>query len=79
MKNASYRKINDGSHNSSTYHKKDGTAVRAKLNREARREAYEAQIRKNCDQIERNLREALEAERQSAIAKNFLASHPKIK
>lgn len=31
MKTAHYRKINDGSHNSSTYHKKDGTAVRAKL------------------------------------------------
>ena len=29
--NANYRKLNDHSHNSSTYHKKDGTAVRAKL------------------------------------------------
>lgn len=28
---ANYRKINDGSHSSSTYHKKDGTNVRAKL------------------------------------------------
>jgi hypothetical protein len=26
-----YRKMNDRTHNSSTYHKKDGTAVRAKL------------------------------------------------
>lgn len=26
-----YRKMNDGSHSSSTYHKKDGTNVRAKL------------------------------------------------
>ncbi len=26
-----YRKFNDGSHSSSTYHKKDGTNVRAKL------------------------------------------------
>lgn len=26
-----YRKFNDTSHNSSTYHKKDGTAVRAKF------------------------------------------------
>lgn len=26
-----YRKMNDGSHSSSTYHKKDGTAVRAKF------------------------------------------------
>lgn len=31
MENALYRKMNDGSHNSSTYHKKDGTNVRAKL------------------------------------------------
>ena len=28
-KNADYRKKNDGSQNSSTYHKKDGTNVRA--------------------------------------------------
>ena len=28
---ASYRKINDRTQNSSKYHKKDGTAVRAKL------------------------------------------------
>lgn len=26
-----YRKMNDRSHSSSTYHKKDGTAIRAKL------------------------------------------------
>ena len=26
-----YRKMNDGSHSSSTYHKNDGTAVRAKF------------------------------------------------
>lgn len=26
-----YRKMNDGSHSSSTYHKKDGTNVRAKF------------------------------------------------
>ena len=31
---ALYRKLNDGSHNSSTYHKKDGTPVRAILKRE---------------------------------------------
>ena len=30
---ALYRKMNDGSRNSSTYHKKDGTPVRARLNR----------------------------------------------
>lgn len=28
---ALYRKMNDGSMNTSTYHKKDGTPVRAKL------------------------------------------------
>lgn len=33
-KNANYRKLNDGSHNSSKYHKKDGTPVRAILKRE---------------------------------------------
>jgi hypothetical protein len=31
MKTANYRKYNDRSLNSSTYHKKDGTAIRAKL------------------------------------------------
>ena len=31
MKNADYRKLNDRSSNSSKYHKKDGTPVRAKL------------------------------------------------
>lgn len=31
---ANYRKLNDGSQNSSKYHKKDGTAVRAILKRE---------------------------------------------
>lgn len=41
---ASYRKHNDRSHNSSTYHKKDGTPVRAKLDQEA-----EAEIREVCD------------------------------
>lgn len=35
---ARYRKFNDGSHNSSTYHKKDGTPVRAILKREADQE-----------------------------------------
>ena len=34
MKNANYRKHNDGSNNSSTYHKKDGTSVRTILKRE---------------------------------------------
>jgi hypothetical protein len=35
---AHYRKMNDGSHNSSKYHKLDGTAVRAKLKAELTRE-----------------------------------------
>ena len=35
---ARYRKFNDGSHNSSTYHKKDGTPVRTILKREADQE-----------------------------------------
>lgn len=35
---ARYRKYNDGSHNSSTYHKKDGTEVRAILKRETEQE-----------------------------------------
>lgn len=34
---ALYRKMNDKSHSSSTYHKKDGTAVRAILKRETRK------------------------------------------
>jgi len=36
MKIANYRKINDRSMNSSTYHKKDGTNVRARLERDSR-------------------------------------------
>lgn len=38
---ARYRKINDGSMNSSTYHKKDGTPVRAILKREAEEQIKE--------------------------------------
>lgn len=34
MGHATYRKWTDHTHNSSTYHKKDGTPVRAKLKRE---------------------------------------------
>lgn len=37
MKNAQYRKFNDGSHSSSTYHKKDGTNVRALLKAELKK------------------------------------------
>lgn len=36
---ALYRKLNDGSHNSSKYHKKDGTNVRAKLKAKVKVEA----------------------------------------
>ena len=35
MDDAGYRKYNDRSLNSSTYHKKDGTNIRAKLKKEA--------------------------------------------
>lgn len=38
MSDANYRKLNDGSYSSSTYHKKDGTPVRAILKRELRSE-----------------------------------------
>ena len=37
-KDADYRKYNDRTHNSSTYHKKDGTSIRNKLKEEARKE-----------------------------------------
>ena len=36
MNDANYRKLNDHTHNSSTYHKKDGTPVRAILKEELR-------------------------------------------
>lgn len=38
MQKANYRKINDRSMNSSTYHKKDCTNIRAKLKRELKKE-----------------------------------------
>lgn len=41
MEDAVYRKLNDGSHNSSTYHKKDNTPVRAILKRELEKEMKE--------------------------------------
>lgn len=34
MNHANYRKLNDGSLSSSTYHKKDGTSVRALFKKE---------------------------------------------
>lgn len=40
-KAADYRKFNDRTHNSSTYHKKDCTNVRAKLKEMARKEINE--------------------------------------
>lgn len=40
-KNADYRKYNDRSHNSSTYHKKDGTPIRHLLKKEAQKEIEE--------------------------------------
>jgi hypothetical protein len=43
MKNASYRKLNDHSLSSSTYHKKDGTNVRAILKQDLTREMSEKQ------------------------------------
>jgi hypothetical protein len=43
MKNASYRKLNDHSLASSTYHKKDGTNVRAILKQDLAREMSEKQ------------------------------------
>ena len=43
-KGASYRKYNDRSHNSSTYHKKDGTNIRAKLKKEASHEIDENDV-----------------------------------
>jgi hypothetical protein len=42
MKTANYRKYNDGSLNSSTYHKKDGTAIRAKLKIELQKQIVES-------------------------------------
>ena len=35
---ADYRKINDRTHSSSTYHKKDGTNVRAKMKEQLQQE-----------------------------------------
>lgn len=47
MKHGNYRKHNDRSHNSSTYHKKDGTPVRAILKREAQTEIKETDMRQS--------------------------------
>ena len=42
MKHADYRKHNDHSLNSSTYHKKDGTNVRAKIKNQTRKDIAES-------------------------------------
>ena len=42
MKNADYRKHNDRQNNGSTYHKKDGTPIRAILKNEMIQEVIEA-------------------------------------
>jgi len=41
-KNANYRKLNDRTLNSSKYHKKDGTNVRAKLKSDLVKESKES-------------------------------------
>lgn len=41
---ANHRKHNDTSQNSSTYHKKDGTNIRAILKEETRRECKQEEI-----------------------------------
>lgn len=41
MKNADYRKNNDRTQNTSTYHKKDGTSIRNILKREAEKQIKE--------------------------------------
>ena len=48
---ALYRKHNDRTLCSSTYHKKDGTAVRQKLRREAEAEVAETQAESVIDRI----------------------------
>lgn len=45
MSHARYRKLNDGSKNSSTYHKKDGTNTRAILKRETEKETHKSDKR----------------------------------
>jgi len=49
---ANHRKHNDGSHNSSTYHKKDGTNVRAILKREAAQEIEDATMTRSQKRAE---------------------------
>jgi hypothetical protein len=44
MKHANYRKHNDRSKNSSTYHKKDGTNTRAILKKESKKEISENDV-----------------------------------
>lgn len=51
MSKALYRKLNDGSHSSSTYHKKDGTPVRAILKRELLRDVRNQALRSHAQSI----------------------------
>ncbi len=54
MKNTNYRKHNDRSMSSSTYHKKDGTNIRAILKEEALNEVKEELIYHEETKIHRN-------------------------
>lgn len=46
---ARYRKYNDRSLNSSTYHKKDGTAIRSKLNQETKDEVSDFEMEEHLE------------------------------
>jgi hypothetical protein len=48
---AYYRKYNDRTHNSSTYHKKDGTPIKAILKWEAREEIEEFFNHKSANEV----------------------------
>jgi hypothetical protein len=45
MSKAEYRKVNDRTQNSSTYHKKDGTNVRAKMKNNLRKTLTQANLK----------------------------------
>lgn len=44
MSHADYRKNNDRTQNSSGYHKKDGTSIRAIMNREAKMDFFQFMV-----------------------------------
>lgn len=52
---ADYRKLNDGTGASSTYHKKDGTNVRSILNRGTQKQRELQEFCKHCKTIPNNL------------------------